>query len=279
MLQVAMVKVSYIFIQNPTISMSSSKDTSTSLVQAIDTSLSSLSSSLTTLSSLTSSPSLPTSGSSSTSLPPFPPGLCDIFRQLLQSLQQTITSLALSFKSPITPDAAIQQLHKLSDQTAQLVSCILASGTMGLSILADDWIDGMINVIHEEQHLVQNLRITAIGVDVQGKNEKGSQEMYLNTGKVWDVIDSLLKLPLTEVEAVVRRWKIHEELVKDAWTEFCESLEVVEDEKQEEMFEEDEEWAELDALGGDRRYSQEERERALTKRCDWSELTIGSNLF
>ncbi|RXK36401.1 hypothetical protein M231_06367 [Tremella mesenterica] len=242
--------------------MSSSQDTSTSLVQAVDTSLSSLSSSLTTLSSLTSSHSLLTSSSSSTSLPPFPPGLCDIFRQLLQSLQQTITSLALSFKSPITPDAAIQQIHKLSDQTAQLVSCILASGTMGLSILVDDWIDGMVNVIQEEHHLIQGLRLTAIRVDVQGKDEKGSQEMYLNTGKVWDAIDGLLKLPLTEVEAVVRRWKIHGELVKDAWTEFCESLEVEEDGEQEEEFEEDEEWAELDALGG-KKYSQEDRETAL----------------
>lgn len=64
-----------------------------------------------------------------------------------------------------------------------------------------------------------------------GASGSGNEENpYLHhTGLVWDCIDSLANtLSATEAEAVIKRWKMDTAVVKDAWSEFKESIEGME---------------------------------------------------
>ncbi|WWD04581.1 hypothetical protein V865_002651 [Kwoniella europaea PYCC6329] len=203
---------------------------------------------LTSLKALTTSCS-----SSSTSSSDIPPALGDVVGQLLAQLRQSITALGLSFNPPITIDAAIQQLGKISEYIGKLISCVLLATTPSTELLAEEWKEGLISVVEETNKHTRVLE------------ENGD---YLSsTGIVWESIDSLLNdLSKDEPSALKRRWKVHQSTVKDAWQEFKELLESASDDKgkedENENVNEDGEdgWDELD-LGGEA-LSEEERKRA-----------------
>ncbi|WWD20291.1 hypothetical protein CI109_104767 [Kwoniella shandongensis] len=147
-----------------------------------------------------------------------PPGLGDAFAQLLANLRQTVTSLSLVFKPPVTISAAIQQLEKVSDQVGQLISCVLiAQGE-----LANEWREGIRNIGTEVNNYLEVL---------------ASEGDYLNaTGRVWEAIDALASdLSKEESAAVSKRWRIQQSVVKDAWDEFKGILEGQEDEGWDEL--------------------------------------------
>nr|XP_031857612.1 uncharacterized protein CI109_007007 [Kwoniella shandongensis]KAA5524684.1 hypothetical protein CI109_007007 [Kwoniella shandongensis] len=135
-----------------------------------------------------------------------PPGLGDAFAQLLANLRQTVTSLSLVFKPPVTISAAIQQLEKVSDQGE----------------LANEWREGIRNIGTEVNNYLEVL---------------ASEGDYLNaTGRVWEAIDALASdLSKEESAAVSKRWRIQQSVVKDAWDEFKGILEGQEDEGWDEL--------------------------------------------
>ncbi|WVQ77704.1 hypothetical protein IAR50_007394 [Cryptococcus sp. DSM 104548] len=137
-----------------------------------------------------------------------PNGLPDAFSQLLANLRQSLTSLGLAFKPPVTIPAALQQLEKISEQINQLISCaIMAKGELG-----KEWKEGITAVEGEVERHIQVL-------------ESGGDYLR-STGMVWEAIDRMTKdLSKDEWSAVIRRWKSHQSVVKDAWEEFKEILE------------------------------------------------------
>ncbi|KAK8849664.1 hypothetical protein IAR55_004999 [Kwoniella newhampshirensis] len=131
------------------------------------------------------------------------PGLGDVFAQLLSNLRQTVTSLSLAFKPPVTIPAAIQQLDKVSDQVGRLISCVL----LAPGELATEWRQGMSNIGVE---MVKYLQVLVSDGDYLGA-----------TGMVWEAIDSLANdLSKDEPAAVAKRWRHQQSVVKDAWDEF-----------------------------------------------------------
>ncbi|WWC95811.1 hypothetical protein V866_002677 [Kwoniella sp. B9012] len=197
---------------------------------------------LTSLKALTSS-----SSSSSTSSSDIPPALGDVVGQLLAQLRQSITALGLSFNPPITIDAAIQQLGKISEYIGKLISCVLLATTPSTELLAEEWKGGLISVVEETNKHIRVLE------------ENGD---YLSsTGIVWESIDNLLNdLSKDESSALKRRWKVHQSTVKDAWQEFKELLESTSDDDERGNEDGEDGWDELD-LGGEA-LSEEERKRA-----------------
>lgn len=162
--------------------------------------------------------------------------VADAFAQLLVNFRQTVTSLGLAFKPPVTVSAAIQQLEKAAEQLNQLISCVLIThGEMGR-----EWKEGVLSIGAEvERHL-----------DVL----EAEGDYLQSTGKIWEAIDRVSRdLSRDENSAIIRRWKIHQSIVKDAWDEFKEILEDSQNE------DDDGGWDELGL--GDTSLSEEERSR------------------
>ncbi|OWZ65425.1 hypothetical protein AYX14_06224 [Cryptococcus neoformans] len=136
------------------------------------------------------------------------PNIGDAFAQCLVNFRQTVTSLGMAFKPPVTVPAATQQLEKISDQLSQLIACVLIThGEMG-----KEWKEGILDISGEvERHL-----------DVL----EAEGDYLQSTGKIWEAIDRMSRdLSRDEKSAITRRWKIHQSIVKDAWDEFKEILE------------------------------------------------------
>lgn len=136
------------------------------------------------------------------------PNIGDAFAQCLVNFRQTVTSLGMAFKPPVTVPAATQQLEKISDQLSQLIACVLIThGEMG-----KEWKEGILDISAEvERHL-----------DVL----EAEGDYLQSTGKIWEAIDRMSRdLSRDEKSAITRRWKIHQSIVKDAWDEFKEILE------------------------------------------------------
>ncbi|KAK4686619.1 cyclin-D1-binding protein 1, partial [Tremellales sp. Uapishka_1] len=210
-------------------------------VPTADTLSKSLASTLSSITTSLSHLSLPPS--SSDALPSAPESLSESFLHLLHSLKQTTTSLSLSFKPPITIPAAIQQLDKLSDQLGRLITCVvLLSSSRGA--LYEEWNDGVLALGEDIKRYLGNF---------QHKQEENGNEEYLrHTGIVWDAIDKLtLGLSRTENEAVGRKWKSQQEVMKDAWVEFKEFLaEQADGGEDDEKDDEEDEEEENDEWGG-----------------------------
>ncbi|WVO21576.1 uncharacterized protein IAS62_002885 [Cryptococcus decagattii] len=162
--------------------------------------------------------------------------IADAFAQLLVNFRQTVTSLGLAFKPPVTVSAATQQLEKVAEQLNQLISCVLIThGEMGR-----EWKEGVLSIGAEVERHLDMLE---------------AEDDYLqSTGKIWEAIDRMSRdLSRDEKSAIIRRWKIHQSIVKDAWDEFKEILEDSQNE------DDDGGWDELGL--GDTSLSEEERSR------------------
>ncbi|WWC65797.1 uncharacterized protein I303_108419 [Kwoniella dejecticola CBS 10117] len=195
--------------------------------------------------------SAPASSSSSASSCSLQEGLGDAFQQLLKQLRQSMTVLGLSFNPPITLEAAIKELSKISETIGQLISCVLLANSS--SLLFEEWKSGVTDI---SQEVIRHIKVLE------------DQEDYLSsTGKVWESIDSVLTdLSRDEESALRRKWKSHQSTVKDAWTEFKEILESEgesrgdEDEDGDDQVDDGDGWDELD-LGGEY-LTEDERKRA-----------------
>lgn len=216
------------------------------------------------------------SSSSSRPVPPLPDGLRSILGTLLQAVRHTTTALALAFKPPVTVPAAVQQLDKVADEYARMVSCVIASASHGsYSALVDEWREGVESVGQELGRLIETLRD---GVkDGKGQISTDDNPYLAHTGMVWDAIDRLADLSWTEVDAVQKRFKAQRAIVSDAWSEFKEYLEEEEQDDDEDEDEEeedgdglddlddeddDDEWGELERAMGGSKMSHEERQTA-----------------
>ena len=259
---------------------SSGMDLSSSLSQALKT--------LRTYLQALQAPSSSSSTSSDPFIPPLLPGLPEIVTQLTATLKQTTTSLALSFKPPITTDAAVAQLDKLSDQVGRLIACVIAAAAGGpwdRSALVEEWREGVLGLSTELEKLLVILQKAAAEPstgrkdDVQGEGE-GEGAYLVHTGLVWDAVDRMTDgMSTDEVGAVVRVWRRHGEVVRDAWDEFKEFLEDAqeddaddgEDEAGPDLGQEDGEWGDLEKALGGSKMSSAERARAEAVRspsCD-----------
>lgn len=208
--------------------------------------------------------------SNSTAVPVPASGIHDITIQLLTQLRQTVTTLALTFKPPLTAEAIRPYLDKLTDQVGRLVSCVLAAaggGGEATSSLVESWNDAVVRVGDEIQRL---LTILEKGVrEPQASSSKGESPYLAHTGMVWEAIDKVSgTLPTDERSAVQQCWEGQKDTVRDAWTEFKEMLEDAdEDDDEDDIFgagdEDDDEWAELEkAMGG--KMTADEKKRAET---------------
>ncbi|WVN86367.1 uncharacterized protein L203_101531 [Cryptococcus depauperatus CBS 7841] len=130
------------------------------------------------------------------------------FNQLLANLRQSFTSLGIAFKPPVTIPAAIQQLEKITQQMEQLVSCVL--------------------IVRGELHQEWNLGLSTIEAELERHLDvlEGEGDYLPSTGMVWEAIDRLARdLSKDEKSAVLKKWKLHQNTVEDAWQEFKDLLE------------------------------------------------------
>ena len=150
-----------------------------------------------------------------TTLSSLPRGLSDVLAALLTSLRQTTTSLALSFKPPLTPSTVVPLLLKLSDEFARITSCVLALPAN--TVILTEWREGATSIGDELKHFVDVL---------SGKLEAPEEDGYLtHTGMVWEALDRFADFSTDEVGAVRKRLEGQKGIMKDAWDEFNELLE------------------------------------------------------
>jgi hypothetical protein len=216
------------------------------------------------------------STSSRQSVPALPDGLADILVALLQTVRHTTTSLALSFKPPITVPAAIQQLDKIANEYARMTSCVVGAAFHGTySVLVDEWREGVESIGNEINRLIAVLKEGTRGSSKSAGGSGMDENPYLaHTGMVWGAIDNLRNMSRTENQAVIKKWEGQKEIVKDAWTEFKEFLEEQEEEDSEDEGEdvdsgldgvdedEDDEWGDLEKAMAGGKMNPEERSRA-----------------
>ncbi|KAL7425124.1 hypothetical protein Q5752_000812 [Cryptotrichosporon argae] len=191
---------------------------------------------------------------------PLVAGLAATFMHLLSQLRHAVTSLSLAFKPPATADAMAQQLVKLVEVWGQLGACVLAAS----GVLGAEWAAGVRAV---GDNVVVLLDVMCDGLEHGVKGEKGKEEYLSRTGMVWDAVDRMKDGSATEVQAVLLRWDRDRETVKDAWTEFKEMLEDAEDVEDGDNaeaggFDDDDEWAELEAAMGTSKMTRQEQTRA-----------------
>lgn len=211
------------------------------------------------------------SPSSAISLPPILPGLPESLAQLLSRLHHDITSLALSFKPPITEAAATAQLDKVHEGYGRIAACVVAAsgGTKCDSFLVEEWREGVESIGTELERLLDVLEKAATTSGSSSTSKSDSENPYLlYTGVVWEAIGRLSSdLSTSEIQSVGKKWRSQGEVLKDAWTEYKEFLEEQdeddEDESDEAGFDDDDEFGELqDMLSGGKKMSEEERARA-----------------
>lgn len=215
------------------------------------------------------------STSSSKPVPALPEGLRPILGTLLQTVRHTTTALALAFKPPVTVAAAVQQLDKVGDEYARMVSCVIGSASHGsYSALVDEWREGIEGVGSELATLIEILRDGSAITSSSSAKGKDDHEYLAHTGMVWAAIDRMGDLSWTESEAVQKRFKGQRSIVEDAWTEFKEYLveqdeQSADDDDDEDDEDEDgegddldDEWGELERGLGGSRMSSDERSRA-----------------
>lgn len=194
-----------------------------------------------------------------------PAGLSQATLNLLTSLRQTVTTLALSFKPPLTAAGINRYLDKATDEVRRLVSCVVAAAAgNGKSVLVEEWKDGIELVGREVERLLsvleEGVRQGAVNAGNSNDSSSASESPYLaHTGITWDAIDRLkARLPADERSAVTQRWEVQKETVRDAWGEFKEMLEDAEEDADDEdgdddmdggfggMMDDDDEWGELE---------------------------------
>lgn len=223
---------------------------------------------------------------SSTTLPAVLPGLPESLAQLLKQLHYQTTTLALSFKPPITLAAAVHSLDRLNDGFGRVAACVVAaSGGQG-GALVDEWKDG-VDAIGAEI-----LRLLDVFADAAEKSQGGvgtsnnDDNPYLvHTGLVWDAINALSKdLSGNEISAVTKRWNMQGEVMKDAWTEYKEFLEDQaggsDNDEDEDDFglDEDDEYAELEDMMKGEKMTPEERSRTEAVGKASTQLTSGETI-
>ncbi|ORX37726.1 hypothetical protein BD324DRAFT_623027 [Kockovaella imperatae] len=155
-------------------------------------------------------------------------GLASSFTALLQQLRQTTTALSLSFKPPVSQEAAIAKLQSLDQQYGQLASCVVLANNGGSGsrpyYMVQEWREGTVEI---GNHLLGLIKSLSHVEAKPGSSSSSDENPYLvRTGMVWEAIDATLAhCSENEVQAVGKVWKRQNDLLKDAWEEFKEVLE------------------------------------------------------
>lgn len=196
---------------------------------------------------------------SASGIAPLAPGLSEATLNLLASIRQTVTTLTLAFKPPLTAAGITKYLSQAEDEMGRLASCVIATGG-GESVLSQDWKEGVQSIGSEMQRL--------FGVMECGVVDP-TKEYLAQTGIVWDLIDLLrARLPADEISAVTQRWEMQKSTMRDAWSEFKEMLEDAGSEEEEEDdpfgMGDDDEWGELQkAMNGNLGSGEKRRAEAV----------------
>lgn len=206
-----------------------------------------------------------------TTIPTPPPALADILNALLKELRNSVTTLALAFKPPLTAAAVKPQLEKIEDHIARMVSCVLAAsggggGHQGYSMLIELWSEGVGHTIGHVNTLLSTLKDDAASGSAEAKvakeQAKGQAPYLAQTGMVWASIDDIT-IPRNEIDAVKMVWDQQKSMVRDAWDEFKDMLEGGGD-GNDDLKGIDDEWADLENFGGKMNASEQARTEAVS---------------
>lgn len=179
-------------------------------------------------------------------------------------------------KPPVTAAAVAPQLTKVEDLVARMVSCCEVAATCNpylremlqdSTALLEIWIDSVHEICVQVNILLATLRDDARSGDAATKVAKdvaAGQAPYLaQTGLVWAAIDSF-KVLRYELEAVEARWDGQKATVRDAWAEFKEMMEDDGENNDDGFGGIEEEWAELENVGGKMSSSELARAEAVS---------------
>lgn len=146
------------------------------------------------------------------------------FKNMHINLRHTTTSLALAFKPPLTIAAANQQLEKFIIDLCHIPTCVYtAKDRVYDGILLDEWKEATIDLCN---HAAKFLRALS-ELSSSSTAPKGNvEDPYLRyTAMIWECCDKVSTgISGSEGQAVAKRWNVDTEIVKDAWTEFKESI-------------------------------------------------------
>lgn len=159
----------------------------------------------------------------------------------------TALSLAFSGKS-ITIDAALTQIQKVSDHAARLAACVIALPSEGCQI--QEWRQDIVEVTERLDNYCKALISHCDNPQPQPSASSSTQTpapYLVQTSSVWESIDEMLRSSSAdESSAIKKSWKQDRECMEDAMGEFKDLLEEDEGVGEEETFNQDNEWAELE---------------------------------
>lgn len=108
-----------------------------------------------------------------------------------------------------------------------------AESDLGGGALQEEWKDGVSDICAEVGRFLDVLYEAATSpagspqaVGGSSSSNENDHPYLHHTALVWDIIDKLVAtLSVTEADAVIKRWKADTGVVRDAWSEFKESIE------------------------------------------------------
>jgi hypothetical protein len=176
-------------------------------------------------------------------------GLYDSLIAVLKHLRQDVTALSLAFSGKsITIDAALAQIQKVSDHAARLAACVIALPSEGCQI--QEWRQDVVEVTERLDNYCKALIAHCDNPQPEPSASSSTQTpapYLVQTSSVWASIDQMLRSSSAdESSAIKRSWKQDRECMEDAMGEFKDLLEEDEGVGEEETFNQDNEWAELE---------------------------------
>lgn len=179
--------------------------------------------------------------------------------QALLTLVYTSTTKVALVLRPATPApaAALAPIADLGTSVTSLATCATLYGFHGATLSAD--------ARRLARDVVESVRAFAAGMVGGDAGVAGEGDYLVRTGAVHDLVERARKeMPVSNVDAVKRRWRVDREMVADAAGEVDAMLEDAagegDEDEDEEADELDEEWDEL-GFGSSKKMSPEEVER------------------
>ncbi|KAI5449169.1 hypothetical protein NCC49_005255 [Naganishia albida] len=176
-------------------------------------------------------------------------GLYESLIAILKHLRQDVTALSLAFSGKsVTIDAAVAQLPKVADHVGRLAACVVALPSEGC--LVQEWRQDVVEVADRLDKYCKALVAHCDNPPpiASSSSAPPAPAPYLvQTSSVWAAIDKMLKSSSRdEPSAIKKSWKQDRECMDDAMGEFKDLLEEDEGVGEDETFNQDSEWAELE---------------------------------
>ncbi|GHJ88160.1 hypothetical protein NliqN6_4562 [Naganishia liquefaciens] len=176
-------------------------------------------------------------------------GLYDSLIAVLKHLRQDVTALSLAFSGKsITVEAALTQVQKVADHAARLAACVVALPSEGCQI--QEWRQDVAEIADRLDKYCKTLIAHCDNPQPQssaGPSTQSPAPYLVNTSSVWESIDHMIRTSSAdEPTAIKKSWQQDRECMDDAFGEFKDLLEDDEGVGEEETFNQDNEWAELE---------------------------------